>query len=79
MPDIRRGVVHTGAETVLFPSQALNLLVQQCVNPRSSRLIQRNIDMGGQTVGVGYIITISSLICSQVSGFSTANSSNWLS
>ena len=38
---------YLGAEAVIFPGQALDLLVQQGVDARLPRLVQRDVDMGG--------------------------------
>ena len=44
---------YLGAEAVIFPGQALDLLVQQGVDARLPCLIQSDEDMEDQTVGVG--------------------------
>ena len=44
---------YLGAEAVIFPGQALDLIVQQGVDARLPRLVQRDVDMGGPDGGVG--------------------------
>ena len=66
--DIRRGVVHAGAEPVAFPGEPLDVLVQERCAPAAPASSSAIYTWEDHTVGVGYRMTISSWICAHVSG-----------